>query len=322
MPVRWPRRPAAVSEAVVADAEPDLSCAGELEQPLKALIGKVCRPPVGRSVARSVARSVLVELSISCGGVLCLGSSAAAGALGFPAPGYWILWASRLCSRLVFCHGRCMCVPVGTTPSSSCASLLVSRSLRLSRLGSRVGCAIAGGSTRLLAVITRVPPRLAVRCALFSVFVGVGRFSGDNKIGRLFGGASLWGFALGLRLRASPSGFAFGLRLRARPNPRLDSEPMGDARGRSRIPRKTPTANRGRSYGKTWPCGVPAHTRHQQHNHPSPPSNHRRPPPPPSPPPPPAETFTAALLNRKFNWALLFKKKKPHSRRPKVLAKN
>ena len=77
------------------------------------------------------------------------------------------------------------------------------------------GIAIAGGSTRLLAVITRVPPRLAVRCALFSVFVGVGCFSGDNKIGRLFGGASLWGFAFagfafGLRLRASPSGFAFG----------------------------------------------------------------------------------------------------------------
>ena len=41
MPVRWPRRQPAVSEAVVADAEPDLSCAGELEQPLKALIGKV-----------------------------------------------------------------------------------------------------------------------------------------------------------------------------------------------------------------------------------------------------------------------------------------
>ena len=202
----------------VAGAEPDFSCAGELEQPLKALIGKVCRPPVGRSVAWSVARSVLVELSISCGGVLCLGSSAGAGALGFPAPGYWILWASRLCSRLVFCHGRCMCVPVGTTPSSSCASLLVSRSLRLSRLGSRAGIAIAGGSTRLLAVITRVPPRLAVRCALFSVFVGVGRFSGDNKIGRLFGGASLSGFAFGLRLRASPSGFAFGLRLRASPS--------------------------------------------------------------------------------------------------------
>ena len=46
-------------------------------------------------------------------------------------------WASGPCSRLVFCHGRCMCVPVGTAPSSSCASLRVSRSLRLSRLGSR-----------------------------------------------------------------------------------------------------------------------------------------------------------------------------------------
>ena len=63
MPVRWPRQPAAVSEAVVADAEPDLSCAGKPEQPRKALIGKVCRPPVGRSVAWSVARSVLVEVS-------------------------------------------------------------------------------------------------------------------------------------------------------------------------------------------------------------------------------------------------------------------
>ena len=105
-------------------------------------------------------------------------------------------------------------------------------------------------------MITRVPPRLAVRCALFSVFVGVGRFSGVNKIGRLFGGASLWGFALGLRLRASPSGFAFGLRLRARPNPRIDSEPMGDARGRSRIPHKTPTAHRGRICRATPPCGV------------------------------------------------------------------
>ena len=41
MPVRWPRRPAAVSEAAVAGAGPDFSCAGELEQPLKALIGEV-----------------------------------------------------------------------------------------------------------------------------------------------------------------------------------------------------------------------------------------------------------------------------------------
>ena len=180
MPVRWPRRPAAVSEAVVADAEPDLSCAGELEQPLKALIGKVCRPPVGRSVAWSVARSVLVELSVSCVPVLCLGSSAAAGALGFPAPGYWILWASRLCSRLVFCHGRCTCVPVGTTPPSSRASLLVPRSLRRSRPGSRAVCSRQWFGVAARCYITRVPPRLAVRCALVSADGGVGRFSWLN----------------------------------------------------------------------------------------------------------------------------------------------
>ena len=41
MPVRWPRRPCAVSAAVAAGAGPDFSCAGELEQPLKALIGEV-----------------------------------------------------------------------------------------------------------------------------------------------------------------------------------------------------------------------------------------------------------------------------------------
>ena len=61
-------------------------------------------------------------------------------------------------------------------------------------------------SLRSSVVLRAVPPPLGVRCALFSVFVGVGRFSGVNKTGRLFGGASPG---------ASPSGFAFGLRLRA-----------------------------------------------------------------------------------------------------------
>ena len=241
MPVRWPRRPAAVSEAVVADAEPDLSCAGELEQPVKALIGKVCRPPVGRSVGRSVARSVLVELSISCGGVICLGSSAAAGALGFPAPGYWILWASRLCSRLVFCHGRCMCVPVGTTPSSSCASLLVSRSLRLSRLGSRVGLQspVARRGCSLLSRACRLGSRCAVRCFRCLWVWGV-----------LVALLKLAGFLVGLRLRASPSGFAFG------PARSHDStqNPWANARGRSRI--HPPTAHRGRICRGTPPCSV------------------------------------------------------------------
>ena len=41
--------------------------------------------------------------------------------------------------RFVCCWLR-LCVPVGTTPSSSCASLFVSLSLRRSRLGSRAVC--------------------------------------------------------------------------------------------------------------------------------------------------------------------------------------
>ena len=41
MPVRRPRRPAATSAVLVAGAGPDFSCAGELEQSLKALIGEV-----------------------------------------------------------------------------------------------------------------------------------------------------------------------------------------------------------------------------------------------------------------------------------------
>ena len=41
MPVWWPRRPAAATAAVAAGAGPGFSCAGELEQLLKALIGEV-----------------------------------------------------------------------------------------------------------------------------------------------------------------------------------------------------------------------------------------------------------------------------------------
>ena len=43
-------------------------------------------------------------------------------------------------SNLLVCCWLCLCVPVGTTPSSSCASLFVSLSLRRPRLGSRAVC--------------------------------------------------------------------------------------------------------------------------------------------------------------------------------------
>ena len=195
------------------------------------------KSPPGRSLGRLVGRSVGSGRAFdflwwcALSGVVCGGWGS-----GFPCPrildfmGVPPLFASRLLSWTLYV---CACWHDSFVELRLASRVPVSSSVSswLAR-----GIAIAGGSTRLLAVITRVPPRLAVRCALFSVFVGVGRFSGDNKIGRLFGGASLWGFALGLRfgaspsgfafglrLRASPSGFAFGLRLRARPNPRLDS---------------------------------------------------------------------------------------------------
>jgi len=114
-------------------------------------------------------------------------------------------------------------------------------------------------SLRSSVVLRAVPPPLVgVRCFrclwVWGVLVALIKLVGFLVGLRLWAAPS--GCAFGLRLRAAPSGCAFGLRLRARPKPRLDSEPMGDARGRSRIPHKTPTADRGRSYGKKWPCGV------------------------------------------------------------------
>ena len=54
MPVRRPRRPAAASAAVAADAEPDLSCAVEDERTAKPPIGEVSSLSVGLSVSRWV----------------------------------------------------------------------------------------------------------------------------------------------------------------------------------------------------------------------------------------------------------------------------
>ena len=83
MPVRWRRRPAAASAAVAAGADPDFSCAGELEpadRPAirgKCALGWVCRPPLW------VWWSSLVGGSISLIGLCLLGSSLRAGALDF-----------------------------------------------------------------------------------------------------------------------------------------------------------------------------------------------------------------------------------------------
>ena len=148
-----------------AGAGPDFSCAGELEQPLKQRIGKMCRPSVGASVTRLVARSGLVGLLIPRLDVLCLGSSVGTGALDFQGSrDRKILGVSdRSCSRLVFCHRHCTRVPVGTTPLSSRASLLVPRSLRRFHPGSRAVCNRRWFGVAARCYITRVvPPRLTV----------------------------------------------------------------------------------------------------------------------------------------------------------------
>ena len=138
MPVRRPRRPGGCR---LGSRRSRRRARLELRRRARAAAEGAHRQgmsPPGRSLGRLVGRSVgsgrAFDFSCWCAmsGVVCGGCGS-----GFSCPRIWILWASRLCSRLVFCRGRCMCVPFGTTPSSSCASLLVTRSLRLSRLGSR-----------------------------------------------------------------------------------------------------------------------------------------------------------------------------------------
>jgi len=60
MPVRRPRRPAAVSAADAAGAGPELGCAGQLERAAEAPIDEASSLWVGLSVDRSVDRSGLV----------------------------------------------------------------------------------------------------------------------------------------------------------------------------------------------------------------------------------------------------------------------
>ena len=83
----------------------------------------------------------------------------------------------------------CWCLSVGKTPPLSRASIAMFRSLRRSLLGSRAA-AIGGANSALGCGVTRVPPPLAVRCAMFPVDMRVGCFSCLNEIGRSFCGAS------------------------------------------------------------------------------------------------------------------------------------
>jgi len=64
MPVRRPRRPAAVSAADAAGAGPELGCAGQLERAAEAPIDEASSLWVGLSVDQSVDRSSLVGVCI------------------------------------------------------------------------------------------------------------------------------------------------------------------------------------------------------------------------------------------------------------------
>ena len=190
MPVlRWPRRPAALSEAVAAGAGPDFSCAGELEQPLKALIGEVRSLSVvcvcvSGLVGKVCGRAVdLPPWSVSSR-VVC-----ASWALGFVGSRKRIFVCLVTSSRLVVSLRLCLCVFVNTAPLSSPSPVLSFRSLVRSRFGSR-NRGHSGVFSALGCGVTRVPPPLAVRCALFSVDGRVGCFSCLNEIGRSFCGAS------------------------------------------------------------------------------------------------------------------------------------
>ena len=68
MPVRRPRRPAAVSAADAAGAGPELGCAGQLERAAQAPIDEASSLCVGLSVDRSVGSGVwcLVGICIWC----------------------------------------------------------------------------------------------------------------------------------------------------------------------------------------------------------------------------------------------------------------
>ena len=144
----------------------------------------------------------LVGRSISLIGLCLLGSSLRAGALGFIGTRKKTLCFSgplRVClsSRYIrpvleCSRGWCL-VPSGGSRFPRRASASAAAAARARRAIGRAFSAFVCG-------LRAVPLPLGVRCALFSVFVGVGCFSGVNKNWPAF----WWGFAFVLRLRASP----------------------------------------------------------------------------------------------------------------------
>ena len=175
MPVRWPRRPAVVSEAFVADAEPDTSCAADHERTTK--------PPIGEVRSLSV---VCVCVCGSVGRVWSCGRSFPILVVwgGSPAPASgWLmfsnspakeknLWSLLSCQAANLGSCSCACWHVSSVkyplvrhvPLSSSSSPWLARDLQSAW---RV-------RTRLVVDYAR---EVGVRGALFSLFAAVSCFS-------------------------------------------------------------------------------------------------------------------------------------------------
>ena len=188
MPVRWPRRPAAVSEAAAAGAAPDFSCAAGQK--------RAAKPPNGEVSSLSV---VCVCASGSVGGVW----SCVVCRVVDPPPSWWSgaaplrlvgscsrfsLRRKNLCRRFFRVSARLpiwglVRVPVGMSPPSSIPSFVMSHCLRRRHPGSRATCIRLWRVRTLLVDSAR---ELGVRGALFSWFAAVACFSCLNERDRQF----------------------------------------------------------------------------------------------------------------------------------------
>ena len=178
MPLRRPRRPAAVSVADADGAGPELGCAGQLERAAEAPIDEASSLWVG-SVSRSVGRSVRSgrRLEFDIPGAYCL--------RGGSIPPRRVLsnhGQDFLASRLFFASlGRSAAVLMDLMYPG----LLAFAGVRppparcLSVLATGCGWVVLPLWNRRVLVCSRArePPPFAVRRALFSAGGGVGRFS-------------------------------------------------------------------------------------------------------------------------------------------------
>ena len=178
MPVRRPRRPAAVSAAFEAGAGPELGCAGQLEQAAEAPIDEASSLCVGLSVDRSVDRSGLVsgrDLYLVYPGLVAFaGVRSPRRVLSNHGDRTFFGVSSLLTSRLSVGLRRCGkenlpgagCLRGGSTPPPG-----VMEPALLGVAGCCCRCGIGGGC---LSVLARVAPPLGVRGACCFRILGAG----------------------------------------------------------------------------------------------------------------------------------------------------